>query len=149
MIIIIIIIIIIIYTNYGFASVRVFYSRSLERSHLCPIGTCRLATSRHLAPLAETLATMMSRGALLFGDGHLDGRTLWTGDKAEKLTSGVARKERNFLCGLGPRKRDITWKLSRRTMWIFCFSNHGSLTRLDLGNIVRERTRGLHLLGFA
>eukprot|EP00731_Ephydatia_muelleri_P006318 Em0003g566a len=45
---------------------------------------------------------MMSRGALLFGDGHLDGRTLWTGDKAEKLTSGVARKERNFLCGLGP-----------------------------------------------
>eukprot|EP00731_Ephydatia_muelleri_P011265 Em0006g159a len=46
---------------------------------------------------------MMSRGALLFGDGHLDGRTLWTGDKAEKLTSGVARKERNFLCGLGPR----------------------------------------------
>eukprot|EP00731_Ephydatia_muelleri_P025496 Em0017g579a len=92
---------------------------------------------------------MMLRGALLFGDGHLDGRTLWAGDKAEKLTSGVARKERNFLCGLGPRKRDITWKLSRRTMWIFCFSNHGSLTRLDLGNIVRERTRGLHLLGFA
>eukprot|EP00731_Ephydatia_muelleri_P000766 Em0001g766a len=94
-------------------------------------GDRRLATSRHLAPLAETLATMMSRGALLFGDGHLDGRTLWTGDKAEKLTSGVARKESNFLCGLGPRKRNITWKLSRRTMWIFCFSNHGSLTRVD------------------
>ena len=94
--------------NNCFASVRVFYSHSLERSHPCPIGTCRLATSRHLAPLAETLATMMSRGTLLFGDGHLDGRTLWTGDKAEKLTSGVARKERNFLCGLGPRKRDIT-----------------------------------------
>ncbi|KAL5460331.1 hypothetical protein EMCRGX_G033776 [Ephydatia muelleri] len=50
---------------------------------------------------------MMSRGTLLFGDGHLDGRTLWTGDKAEKLTSGVARKERNFLCGLEPQ----TWNL--------------------------------------
>ena len=59
---------------------------------------------------------MMACGALLFGDGHLDGRMMWIGDKAEKLTSGVARKERNSLCGLGPRKRDITRKLPRRTM---------------------------------
>ena len=84
----------------------------------------------------------MSRGALLFGDGHLDGRTMWTGDKAEKLTSGVVRKGRDSLRGLGPRKRDITWKLPRRTMWIFCFSNHGSLTRLDLGAHTRTAFAG-------
>jgi hypothetical protein len=84
--------------------------------------------------LAETLALMMARGALLFGDGHLDGWAMWKGDKAEKLTSGVARNERNSLCGFRPRKGDITWKLPLRTMWIF-FTKHGSLMRLDLGTL--------------
>eukprot|EP00731_Ephydatia_muelleri_P017175 Em0010g273a len=55
----------------------------------------KLATSRYLAPLAETLA-LMSHGALLFGDGHLDGWTMWTGDKANievDFGSGPKRKE--------------------------------------------------------
>ena len=35
--------------------------------------------------------------------------------KEDLLNTGVARKERNSLCGLRPRKRDITWKLPLRT----------------------------------
>ena len=100
--------------------------------------TCRLATSRHLAPLAETLALMMSHDVLLFGDGHLDGRTIWSGDKEENLTSGVARKERNFLCGSGPRKRNITLKLPLRTIWIF-FTKTQKSKKARPWNIARER----------
>ena len=76
------------------------YLRSLEQSHTCSIGSCRLATSQYLAPLAETLAMMMSRGALLFGIGQLHERTMWSCDKVEIFTSGVAQKERNSLFGL-------------------------------------------------
>ena len=78
---------------------------------------------------------MMARGALLFGDGHLDGRMMWTGDKAEKLTSGVARKERNSLRASEDHV-DILFLKPRKS------------SEAGPWNIVQERTRGLHLLTF-
>ena len=89
----------------------------------------------------------MIRGALLFGDGHLDGRMMWTGDKAEKLTSGVARKERNSLCGLGPREGYYLEAASEDHVER-SFLKPRKSNEARPWNIVRERTRGLHLLTF-
>ena len=66
------------------------YTSSLDQPLACPIGTCRLTTSRYLPSMAE--APMYALGAFLLGDGFLDDWTLETGDGAEELTSGVATK---------------------------------------------------------
>ena len=61
-----------------------------------------------------------------------------------KLTSGVARKERNSLCGLRPRKtkRDITWKLPLRARW-FSFNKPRKSDEAGPWIIVLERSREL------
>ena len=67
----------------------------------------------------------------------------------ENFTSGVAQKERNSLCGLGPHKGDNTWKLPQRTMWIFFFFyKPRESDEAGPWNIVRERMRGYAFAGF-
>ena len=53
----------------------------LDQALTSTFGTCRIVTSRYLLTLAEA-TTMYAQGALLFGDGLLDGWTYGMGDGA-------------------------------------------------------------------